>query len=174
MSFATARLPSPIGELKAVATEKGLAYLGTPRERPERYAAWAARRLAGAMSVDELPALALARDQIVAYFAGTLRSFDVPLDIEGTPFQRRVWDALLEIPFGRTATYADIAAEVGSPGADRAVGSANGANVVSIIVPCHRVVGSDGALTGYAGGMRTKAKLLKHERATCSTQARLF
>jgi len=102
-------------------------------------------------------------DQIAQYFAGTRRVFDVALDLKGTAFQRSVWGQLLTVPYGRTASYRDIAAGIGNPRAVRAVGAANGRNPVSIIVPCHRVVGSDGSLTGYGGGLWRKEWLLSHE-----------
>ena len=102
--------------------------------------------------------------QLEAYFDGRLTRFDVPLRLEGTEFQRRVWDALLQIPYGETASYGEIAARIGAPGAARAVGLANGRNPVGIIVPCHRVIGSDGSLTGYGGGLDRKLTLLQLER----------
>lgn len=101
--------------------------------------------------------------QLTEYFAGTRRAFDVELDLEGTPFQRMVWRTLASIPFGETWTYAQLAQRVGKPGAARAVGSANARNPVSIILPCHRVVGADGRLTGYAGGVDIKEALLSLE-----------
>jgi methylated-DNA-[protein]-cysteine S-methyltransferase len=103
--------------------------------------------------------------QLEAYFAGTLTGFDVPLALAGTDFQRRVWAALREIPYGETISYGELARRVGSPGAARAVGLANGRNPVGIIVPCHRVIGADGSLTGYGGGLPRKVWLLEHETA---------
>jgi methylated-DNA-[protein]-cysteine S-methyltransferase len=108
-------------------------------------------------------ALPAAREQLTGYFAGELRDFDLPLHEEGTDFQRRVWAALREVPYGTTCSYAELAAAVGSPTAVRAVGSANGRNRIGVVVPCHRVVGASGALTGYAGGVANKAWLLAHE-----------
>jgi methylated-DNA-[protein]-cysteine S-methyltransferase len=102
--------------------------------------------------------------QLEAYFGGRLTRFDLPLRLDGTEFQRRVWDALVEIPYGETASYGEIAGRIGSPGAARAVGLANGRNPVGIIVPCHRVIGSDGSLTGYGGGLERKLTLLQLER----------
>ncbi|WP_347343543.1 methylated-DNA--[protein]-cysteine S-methyltransferase [Jatrophihabitans telluris] len=110
-------------------------------------------------------AFARATEELTEYFEGQRRDFDVCLNPRGTEFQRHVWSALRSIPFGHTASYADIAAAVGRPSAVRAVGAANGRNPISIIVPCHRVVGSNGALTGYAGGLEAKNWLLTHERA---------
>jgi len=109
--------------------------------------------------------------QLAEYFAGDRRTFDLPLAPEGTTFQRRVWDALLRISYGETWSYGRLAREIGSPSASRAVGAANGKNPLSIIVPCHRVVGVNGALTGYAGGVTAKQWLLAHERgASCRVE----
>jgi methylated-DNA-[protein]-cysteine S-methyltransferase len=105
-------------------------------------------------------------DQLAAYFAGELTEFDVTLDLQGTAFQRRVWSALLEIPYGRTESYGEVARRVGEPSAFRAVGTANGRNPVAIIVPCHRVIGASGTLVGYGGGLDRKRTLLELERGT--------
>ena len=102
--------------------------------------------------------------QLDEYFAGGRKKFDLNLDLTGTDFQKKVWDCLLEIPFGQTISYMDLAKKLGDPKTIRAVGNANGKNPVSIIVPCHRVVGSDGSLTGYAGGLWRKEWLLNHEK----------
>ncbi len=102
--------------------------------------------------------------QLRAYFEGDLTRFDLTLRMEGSGFQRRVWDALLDIPYGDTTSYGEIARRVGKPGAARAVGLANGQNPVAIIVPCHRVIGADGSLTGYGGGLDRKVTLLQLER----------
>jgi methylated-DNA-[protein]-cysteine S-methyltransferase len=106
-----------------------------------------------------------AREQLAAYFAGELREFDVEVDLRGTPFQQRVWAALRTIPYGQTWSYGELAVVIGQPTAVRAVGLANGKNPVSIIVPCHRVVGANGSLTGYGGGMERKHALLTLEGA---------
>lgn len=111
-----------------------------------------------------------ALDQLRAYFAGELQEFDLPLRPAGTPFQQRVWQALLEIPYGETVSYGDIARRIESPKACRAVGLANGQNPISIIIPCHRVIGSTGKLTGYGGGLDRKEWLLNHERAGIQTE----
>ena len=105
-----------------------------------------------------------ARQQLAAYFAGELERFDLPLAPTGTDFQRRVWDAVAAIPYGATASYSEIAAAVGRPAACRAVGAANGRNPLAIVIPCHRVVGAAGALTGYGGGLERKRALLDLER----------
>jgi methylated-DNA-[protein]-cysteine S-methyltransferase len=104
-------------------------------------------------------------EQLDAYFAGERREFDLELDLVGTSFQRRVWEALLTIPYGETRSYGYIAEQIGSPGASRAVGLANGHNPIGIIVPCHRVIGADGSLTGYGGGLERKRILLELERS---------
>jgi methylated-DNA-[protein]-cysteine S-methyltransferase len=108
-------------------------------------------------------ALPAAREQLEAYFSGELTAFDVPVALHGTAFQQRVWAALQDIPFGTTTTYGELAASIGAPTASRAVGLANGRNPVSIVVPCHRVVGANGSLTGYGGGMARKRALLDLE-----------
>ncbi len=105
-----------------------------------------------------------AHAQLRAYARGELKEFSLPLDPQGTPFQRAVWAALLKIPYGETRTYGEIATAIGHPGAARAVGMACRSNPIGLIIPCHRVVGGDGTLTGYAGGLDLKAKLLQHER----------
>ena len=114
---------------------------------------------------DDEPVLATAATQLREYFAGERTSFEVPLDMRGTAFQRQVWEALRTIPYGTTASYGEIAAQVGQPGAARAVGLANGRNPVAVIVPCHRVIGADGSLTGYGGGLSCKEFLLALEGA---------
>ncbi len=122
-----------------------------------------ARKLPGRAVPTELTNRAV--NQIQEYLAGKRTAFDVPLAPQGTEFQRRVWAALQNIPYGQTRTYADVAAVVGSPKATRAVGSANNRNPIAIIIPCHRVVGANGKLTGYAGGLALKQRLLDLERA---------
>ncbi len=108
---------------------------------------------------------AQAATQLAAYFSGQLTAFDLPLAPAGTPFQLRVWDALRTIPYGQTLTYGQLASQIGSPAASRAVGLANGRNPISVVVPCHRVIGADGSLTGYGGGLHRKRFLLDLERA---------
>jgi methylated-DNA-[protein]-cysteine S-methyltransferase len=103
-------------------------------------------------------------DQLGAYFAGSLTRFDLSFQTRGTAFQRRVWDALITVPYGTTTTYRELAAQIGKPRAVRAVGAANGRNPISIVVPCHRLIGADGSLTGYGGGLERKRWLLEHER----------
>jgi len=116
----------------------------------------------------EDPVLADATEQLRAYFAGERTSFDLPLDMHGNPFEKRVWDELKEIPYGETVSYGEIAARVGAPGAARAVGLANGRNPIAIIVPCHRVIGANGKLVGFGGGLPMKRALLDLEQGVAS------
>lgn len=113
-------------------------------------------------------------DQLEAYFAGERTDFDLPLDLQGSDFQRRVWNALLTIPYGQTRSYGEIAKQIGVPGAARAVGLANGRNPIAIIVPCHRVIGVGGGLTGYGGGLDRKRTLLQLEKRRASVDLTLF
>jgi methylated-DNA-[protein]-cysteine S-methyltransferase len=113
-------------------------------------------------------------DQLAAYFAGELTDFDIELDLAGTEFQRRVWKALLTIPYGHTRSYGEIAEQIGAPGAARAVGLANGHNPIAIIVPCHRVIGANGSLTGFGGGLGRKRTLLELEKQKASMHLTLF
>ncbi|MEU9699612.1 methylated-DNA--[protein]-cysteine S-methyltransferase [Streptomyces sp. NPDC047981] len=112
--------------------------------------------------------------QLDAYFAGELTAFELPLKLIGTPFQLRVWELLCRIPYGETRSYGELAEELGNPGASRAVGLANGKNPVSIVVPCHRVVGASGSLTGYGGGLDRKRRLLAFESGAAGAEAALF
>jgi O-6-methylguanine DNA methyltransferase len=147
------RFSSPVGPLLLAVSERGLIALEFGSgdigeswvEAPEKTAP-------------------LAR-QLEEYFAGRRRRFDLPLDVRGTEFQRRCWQELLKIPYGETRSYADIASAIGNPPAVRAVGLANGQNPIAIVVPCHRVIGSDGSLTGYGGGLEVKRRLLELEGA---------
>lgn len=143
---------SPIGMLHLVADGDALVELALPN----------APVPAGTRG--KSPVLTAAAKQLREYFAGTRTAFDLPLAPRGTEFQRRVWHALLAIPHGATCSYVDIARAIGAPSASRAVGAANGKNPIAIIVPCHRVIGASGALTGYGGGLPTKRWLLAHER----------
>ena len=149
--------PSPIGPLTLVAQDGVLAAVYTAEHRRAPDPSTHGRRDAAGLEA--------AADALDAYFAGDLTAFDLPLAARGTPFQERVWAALREIPYGSTASYGQLAAELGAPGASRAVGAASGRNPVSIVVPCHRVVGSTGAITGYAGGVERKRFLLALEAA---------
>lgn len=154
---------TPIGPFGAVLSPRGLCRLGTPPEPPAARDAWIERWLPGARPIPDPRALAAVGEQLSAYFEGALRAFALPLDLRGTPFQTRVWQALRDIPYGQTRTYAEVAAAIGAPTSVRAVGAANGANPIMIVVPCHRVIGSRGALTGYGGGLDMKFRLLRRE-----------
>ena len=149
-------LVTPLGPVLLARTEVGLA--GAWFEGQKAHPG-----VLAAPQADADPLLCEAARQIEAYFAGHRSNFDLPLDLQGTAFQRKVWQALRCIDRGRTSSYADIAQAIGSPGAVRAVGAAVGRNPVSVIVPCHRVIGSDGSLTGYAGGLPRKEALLRLE-----------
>ena len=153
---AQSRIDTPLGPLTLAATERGLAL------------AWFDAQAHRTDSVDAPqapghPVLAQAEREFGEYFAGTRRAFEVPLDARGTAFQQAVWQVLRGIPMGALCSYADVAQRLGRPAAARAVGAAVGRNPISIIVPCHRVLGRDGSLTGYAGGLPRKAALLRHE-----------
>jgi methylated-DNA-[protein]-cysteine S-methyltransferase len=153
-------LDSPIGVLTLIASPDGITHVlfdgqeptdvGLPDDLPE---------------VDGDPALELAATQLAEYFAGDRRQFDLPLDLRGTDFQRDAWRALARVPYGETRTYGEQAEAIGRPGAFRAVGAANGRNPVPIILPCHRIIGASGALTGFGGGLDVKRQLLDHEQA---------
>ena len=156
MTLVFKHVPSPVGQLKLVAGDAGLVAILWEDDRPDRV------RLS-AMNERDHSVLAETERQLGDYFAGRRRSFTVALDFRGTSFQKAVWQALLTIPFGETRTYGEIARQIGRPSASRAVGAANGRNPISIIAPCHRVVGSNGALTGFAGGLAAKKHLLDHE-----------
>lgn len=150
-------IASPLGDLLAQREELGITglYLPTGRNVVTPSADWT-RDDDG---FDDI------RTQLAQYFAGALREFTLPLHARGSAFQKRVWAALEEIPYGETATYGQTASAIGTPTASRAVGLANGQNPISIVVPCHRVIGANGSLTGYGGGLEAKRWLLSHEAA---------
>jgi methylated-DNA-[protein]-cysteine S-methyltransferase len=154
----TAVIPTPIGECVASATQSGLCGF-----------AFADKAGSGDCERGENDILQETRAQLEAYFAGALHEFDLPLDCRGTEFQQRVWRELCAIPYGTTISYGELAKRVGNPNASRAVGAANGKNTIVIIVPCHRVIASDGTLHGFGGGLWRKEFLLEHER-NCATQ----
>ena len=158
MSLSCKEIDSPVGKLKLVASAKGLVAILWHNDRPERVPL-------GEMAEEpEQKVLIETEKQLREYFAGERREFELPLDMRGTQFQKDVWDALLGIPFGETKSYGELAAQLGDPNRSRAVGAANGRNPISIVVPCHRVIGSSGKLTGFAGGLDVKARLLAMER----------
>lgn len=155
MSIVSKEHPSPLGPLHLVATDAALmgVHFGEHRHAPELEAP----------SSDRHPVLEQAARELDEYFAGRRRVFTVPLLAHGTPFQERVWQALRRIPYGARCSYGDVARAIGNPKSVRAVGLANGRNPIGIIVPCHRVIGADGSLTGYGGGLAAKEWLLRHE-----------
>jgi methylated-DNA-[protein]-cysteine S-methyltransferase len=157
---------SPVGPLTLVAAGGRLAglYMDAQRHAPGQ------ERLGRAGDPAAAP-FAAAASQLAAYFAGQLTSFELPLEPEGTPFQQRVWMALCDIRYGQTVSYGGLATAIGKPAASRAVGLANGKNPISIVVPCHRVIGSDGSLTGYGGGLDRKRFLLDLERGGTASAA---
>ncbi|KKD08138.1 methylated-DNA--[protein]-cysteine S-methyltransferase [Streptomyces sp. WM6386] len=161
-------IDSPYGPLTLVATDGTLSglYMTDQRHRPpqETFGMWVPPRERSRARGSDDRSFGEAADQLAAYFAGELKEFTLELHLDGTPFQRSVWQRLLRIPHGETRTYGDLADALGKPGASRAVGLANGKNPIGIIVPCHRVVGADGSLTGYGGGLERKQRLLDFER----------
>lgn len=157
MRLAYKTMESPIGKLKLIASEKGLVAILWENDNPRRV------RLSELVADDAHPVLAEAERQLSEYFAGKRKTFSVALDMRGTSFQKDVWEALLAIPFGETRSYGQLAKALGNPRASRAVGAANGKNPLSIVVPCHRVIGASGKLTGFAGGLEAKAHLLRLE-----------
>ena len=159
MTYVFTNFPSPVGKLKLVASNAGLAAILWENDREDRV------RLGAMTEAPDHPVLVEAKNQLGEYFAGERTRFDLPLDFHGTDFQKSVWAALLAIPFGETRTYAEIARSLGRPTAFRAVGAANGKNPISIVAPCHRVIGTDGSLTGFAGGVQGKQYLLELDGA---------
>jgi methylated-DNA-[protein]-cysteine S-methyltransferase len=157
MSLVCKFIDSPVGKLKLVASEKGLVAILWENDNPRRVV------LGDMRKADRQPILDDAERQLKEYFAGRRQGFSIPLDMRGTPFQQSVWEALLAIPFGETRSYGQLAKQLGKPTAMRAVGAANGRNPISIVVPCHRVIGSSGQLIGFAGGLEAKERLLKIE-----------
>jgi methylated-DNA-[protein]-cysteine S-methyltransferase len=157
MTYVYKTMKSPVGELKLVASDKGLAAILWEHDNPQRV------RLTPVSEDKNNPVLLEAERQLKDYFSGKRKSFSVKLDFKGTEFQKKVWAALLTIPFGETRSYGQIAKQIQNPKAVRAVGAANGKNPISIIAPCHRVIGSTGKLTGFAGGLEAKARLLALE-----------
>jgi methylated-DNA-[protein]-cysteine S-methyltransferase len=150
-------MQSPVGALRLIATDTGLRAVLWPNDAPGRISLPASERH------DGHPVLAKTVAQLGEYFGGQRQDFDIPLDLRGTEFQCEAWTALADIPFGTTTTYAEQAGRLGRPSAVRAVGAANGRNPLSIVLPCHRVIGADGSLTGFAGGLDTKRRLLELE-----------
>jgi methylated-DNA-[protein]-cysteine S-methyltransferase len=152
-------IDTPTGKLHLIANEAALVGIFWQAED------YSSAELENATRDDRHPILMRAVEQLNEYFAGKRTAFDLPLDPKGTEFQKKVWMALRGIPFGQTASYGQIAKRIGMPTASRAVGAANGRNPLPIIVPCHRVIGANGTLTGFGGGLDRKEWLLKHEQA---------
>jgi methylated-DNA-[protein]-cysteine S-methyltransferase len=155
--YVSKKIESPVGALTLVASDAGLAAILWPDDDADRV------RLGVLVECAAHPVLRDTERQLGEYFAGTRSEFALPLDFAGTEFQRSVWTALLTIPYGETRSYGDVARQIGRPAAVRAVGAANGRNPISIVAPCHRVIGANGKLTGFAGGLRTKEFLLALE-----------
>lgn len=157
MSHFYKTMKSPVGELKLIASEGGLSAILWENDDPNRV------RLGATSKDDNHPVLIETEHQLTEYFSGKRRTFSLRLAPVGTEFQQRVWKELQKIPFGETRSYGDLARQIGKPSASRAVGAANGRNPISIVIPCHRVIGSSGKLTGFAGGLEVKARLLAFE-----------
>jgi methylated-DNA-[protein]-cysteine S-methyltransferase len=158
MKLAMQYMDSPVGRLRLIANEKAMVAVLWENEQPKRI------QLAELVVEPEHPVLLQVRQQLEEYFEGNRQRFDIPLDFAGTEFQKLVWTELLKIPYGQTRSYGQIAQAIGRPKAMRAVGAANGRNPISIIAPCHRVIGASGALTGFAGGLDNKTILLNLEK----------
>ena len=173
MTLRSCTLATPLGGMLAVASVQGLCLLEFVGQKGvERELAQVQAARGGAAQAGDSPILEQARAELRDYFADARQAFSVPLDLVGTPFQLAAWQALLAIPYGQTRSYAQQAQAIGKPSATRAVAAANGANKVSIIVPCHRVIGSNGSLTGFGGGLARKEALLALEAG--GAQQRLY
>ncbi len=185
------QMDSPVGAMWIASSSAGICTIGIGAGQPERFLAWLSRYIGAELAVAwdsvvghrpvgadapagrptpphggprrHTEALDNALTQLREYFSGSRRAFDLPLDVHGTAFQRTVWDKIARIPYGATTTYGKIAQGIGKPKSARAVGAANGANPLPIIIPCHRVIGANGSLTGYGGGLEMKAALLRLE-----------
>jgi methylated-DNA-[protein]-cysteine S-methyltransferase len=168
MSYTFITLATPVGELKLVANGSRLAAILWENDKPGRV------RLGPMREAPDNPILMRTAQQLREYFAGTRNRFDLDLDFAGTEFQKKVWAALLTIPFGETRSYSEIARQIGNPSAVRAVGAANGKNPISIVAPCHRVIGASGKLTGFAGGLEAKEQLLTLEGGQWGGTGRLL
>jgi len=164
-SVHTASFDSPVGTLRVASSARGLCYVELPHASGRGLEGWLVQRAPGAERREAFAPNREAIRQILEYLDGKRAEFELPLDPRGTPFQLRVWEALREIPYGETRSYRDVARRVGRESAVRAVGAANGANPLSLVVPCHRVVEQSGRLGGFAGGLALKRRLLAMERA---------
>lgn len=163
MQLFTKQIPSIVGKLTLVAHDKSLLAILWEHEKPGRV------KLGDMSRNDNHPLLKKTEQELIEYFSGNRSAFDIPLEMIGTDFQKKVWQALRTISYGNTLTYAEVAEHIGNPKAVRAVGAAIGRNPISIIIPCHRVIGKQGQLTGFAGGLQNKSALLKLESKQFST-----
>jgi methylated-DNA-[protein]-cysteine S-methyltransferase len=163
-TYAMTTMTTPVGTLTLLASDAGLRAVLWDGEAPGVRVPWPD----DVREDDTHPVLRATRTQLDEYFTGERQTFERPLDLHGTPFQVKVWRALATIPFGQTSTYGEQARSLGDSRKARAVGAADGRNPVSVVLPCHRVVGADGSLTGFAGGVDTKRRLLEHEAAVAS------
>ena len=170
----TARFDSPIGELTVASSDSGLVYVVLPRASGRGLLGWQRRHAADEALRESYAANRIAIKQILEFLEGKREAFDLALDLRATEFQHDVYRVVAEIPYGERLSYADVAARVDRPKAVRAVGAANGANPLPLIVPCHRVVASSGQLQGYAGGLDMKARLLAMEHTSKPGQGRLL
>jgi O-6-methylguanine DNA methyltransferase len=161
----TAEVETAIGVLRIACTEQGLAYVGLPREGGRGFGGWLGRHAPGARCQEAWAPNKRAASQLQAFLAGKRRDFDLALDLRVTPFQREVLEQVARIGYGETRSYGEIARAIGRPAASRAVGAANGANPLPLVIPCHRVVESGGHLGGYGGGLALKRRLLAMERS---------
>ncbi|TWT02432.1 methylated-DNA--[protein]-cysteine S-methyltransferase [Planomicrobium sp. CPCC 101079] len=150
-------------ELYVAKTNKGLCYIGSPASSFEEFKAYFAKRYPAFALIENPETLAPYVQELTDYFSGAKQTFSLPIDVKGTPFQEEIWRALQAIPYGKTVSYSEIAERINRPSAARAVGSAIGANPLLILVPCHRVIGKNGAISGYRGGMELKRFLLDLE-----------
>lgn len=172
-----ARFETPFGPLRVVSSDKGLAYLELPHANGRGFGGWQARHAPDARVVDRRTPNDAVIDQLLEYTAGERRLFEIDLDLRATPFQKAVYKHVAKIGYGETVSYSEIAEAMEKPKAVRAVGAANGANPIPLVIPCHRVIARGGALQGYAGGLDLKARLLAMEQALpepIAEQARLF
>jgi len=170
----TADVESPIGPLRFACSEKGLAYIQLPHQSGRGFDGWRARRAPDALVKPGFEPNRRYIAQVLEFLAGKRRDFDFPLDLRATAFQVAVYEEVSRIGFGEVCSYADVAGAVGRPTATRAVGAANGANPIPLVVPCHRVIAKSGSLQGYGGGLDLKARLLAMERSDCPEQGCLL
>jgi len=161
--IAYARLDSPVGPIWIAAAGARICAVGLGAGQPDAFFTSLARNFLTQKPCEDPEALSPALTQLREYFSRIRREFDLPLDARGTAFQKAVWAEVARVPYGETTTYGAIAGRIGRPGAARAVGAAVGANPVPMLIPCHRVIGADGSLTGYGGGLEAKATLLRLE-----------